>query len=122
MMTAFLLLSLAVVGQVKSQPADAPAIRKAAIAPQYAIYKVRHEGLVFHVRGYYRPDLRRIVWDEGDAFNRQTYSTALVSQPTFGFEQDGTSPGLVVRPLIASFPASSGGLNERAAARLAGRK
>ena len=117
-LNAIVLLSAVMAGQVKgSNPTNAspvaqtPAARTATVAaPRYAIrtYRIRHEGLTFSVRGYYRPDLQRVVWNQDDPFNQQTHSIALVTQATFGFEQDGTSPGLVPSPLVASLPVSSG--------------
>jgi hypothetical protein len=117
-MNAIVLLSVVMAGQVKgAPPTDAVALSRTVsgqpiIAPRYVIhtYKVRHEELTFNVRGYYRPDLKRIVWNEADEFNQRSYSMALITQPTFGFEQEETSPA-VARPLIASRPASRGGAN-----------
>ena len=112
-MNAILLLSVAMAGQVRGGSATPPVAASRpvsrTIAPRYDvhIYKIRHEELTFNVKGYYRPDLKRIVWNENDAFNDESYAIALASQATFGFEQEEPSPA-VVRPLIASRPASSG--------------
>lgn len=112
-MNAILLLAAVMAGQFKgAPPVSSPAVPARTVpAPRHAIatYKIRHDGLTFRVRGYYRPDIKRIVWNEDDEFNQGSHSMALVTQATFGDEQEGTP--LVVRPLIASRPAT-GMLNE----------
>jgi hypothetical protein len=121
-MHAILLLSAIMAGQVRSGTATAAQNRPAtpAVAPQYVmrVYKIRYEGLTFSVRGYYRPDIGRIVWNEDDELNSRTYSMALITQPTWGDEQE-EKPALVARPLIASRPAQSA-LKERSPASVTG--
>jgi hypothetical protein len=134
-MNAIMLLSVVMAGQFEGVPRRPPTAappvvlsrpdpvrREPIIAPRYVIhtYKIHHEGLTFHVRGYYRPDLKRIVWNEDDEFNKRSHSMALITQPTFGDAQEETSRAAVARPLIASRPASSGGLNERPPASVIG--
>ena len=100
-MCAILLLSVAMAGQSAAVPPVVPA----GEAQRYAIriYKTRYEGMTFYVRGYYRPDIRRIIWNKDDEFNIESYAIAIVTQATFGDEQEETPP-LARKPLIASRP------------------
>ena len=109
-MTTILLLSAALAGQWNAAPGPrppAPAVvpGRPAPAPRYdiRIYKTRYEGMTFFVRGYYRPDIRRIVWNGDDEYNVQSYAIAIVTQATFGDEWED-SPPVVKKPLIASRP------------------
>src|SRR5262249_37643031 len=80
------------------------------------IYKTHYEGMTFYVRGYYRPDIRRIIWNADDEFNIQSYAIAIVTQCVI-FAEPEDDPPLVKKPLIASRaiyirrPATAGTLN-----------
>lgn len=96
-MSAIAVLCIAMMGQNSSSAAPA--------GPVYdlRIYKTHYEGMTFYVRGYYRPDIRRIIWDEDGEFNIRSYAIAIVTQAVF-FPEPEDNPPLVKKPLIASRP------------------